>query len=383
MTTALLPEHDPYVLAAPAPDSPVVTAQWISSGNHHANSRYRDLTWSLAPLIDNPGASLTALHWKNCPEALRGQVKLAAWTMINGQLRPTLLQTRGVRARARSSASDLRETCREWLRLARWLCDQGVTDLAACGREEWSAYAAQRWDDGIGRDGAVKVLGRLTDLWVFDNLTLVPTGVIRPPWDTEGADDYLPPAEAAGRRENTTEPLSPGVIGPLLVWSIRMVEDFADDIMAAWAENRRLTDLATSTPPTPAGQAALAAFLLPRIEAGTAIPATARTNTTPQIARTFIAATTGSSLRQVDRFARRHGLGELATRRPGPASLDVPITGLLDGRPWREHLDFAEAGELMRHLGTAAVIICLYLTGMRPQENGAELHLMQHSGGSK
>ena len=41
---------------------------------------------------------------------------------------------------------------------------------------------------------------------------------------------------------------------------------------------------------------------------------------------------------------------------------------MINGKPWREHLDFNEAPELMRHLGTAAVVICLYLTGMRPQE---------------
>ncbi|HEX8006500.1 MAG TPA: hypothetical protein VF482_08735, partial [Trebonia sp.] len=48
--------------------------------------------------------------------------------------------------------------------------------------------------------------------------------------------------------------------------------------------------------------------------------------------------------------------------------LSLPVTGQVNGRPWRQHLDFGEAPELMRHLGTAAAVICLYLTGMRPQE---------------
>ncbi|MEU5389533.1 hypothetical protein [Kitasatospora cineracea] len=48
--------------------------------------------------------------------------------------------------------------------------------------------------------------------------------------------------------------------------------------------------------------------------------------------------------------------------------MDVPVRGRLDGEPWREHMDFHETAELVRHLATAAAVICLYLTGMRPQE---------------
>jgi integrase len=63
-----------------------------------------------------------------------------------------------------------------------------------------------------------------------------------------------------------------------------------------------------------------------------------------------------------------HGLTALAAERPGPCPLQLPVTGRIHGQPWRRHLEFAEAAVLMRHLGTAAMIICLYLTGMRPQE---------------
>ena len=50
--------------------------------------------------------------------------------------------------------------------------------------------------------------------------------------------------------------------------------------------------------------------------------------------------------------------------------MQLPVTGRINGNIWREHLDFGEAAELMRHhLGTAAMIICLYLTGIRLQES--------------
>jgi hypothetical protein len=124
---------------------------WISPGNPHPVSRYQDLSWSLAPLIDNPGVRLWRISWKDCPGQLRGPMRQAAWPMINGELRPTYLQTRGSGARARSSATTISDTCREWMRLARWLHDRGVISLAACTADQWRDYAAGRVKDGVSR----------------------------------------------------------------------------------------------------------------------------------------------------------------------------------------------------------------------------------------
>ncbi|MFF4384792.1 hypothetical protein [Kitasatospora sp. NPDC001547] len=82
----------------------------------------------------------------------------------------------------------------------------------------------------------------------------------------------------------------------------------------------------------------------------------------------YVAALTGASTSQVQRFAAQHRLAPLVERAPGPCPLPTPARATLDGRPWREHIDFHEVPHLMRHLGTAAAVICLYLTGMRPQE---------------
>ncbi|MER6126864.1 integrase [Streptomyces sp. NPDC001795] len=259
-------------------------------------------------------------------------------------------------------------TCREWMRLARWLRKRGVTELAACTEDVWRDYAEVRWANDVSRRQAVKIMSRLTDLWAFDRISAHPSGISRPPWDTEGVDDFLPASrDGDGGAENLTEPLAPQVIGPLLVWAIRMVEDFADDILAAWAETCRLTECARSNPATPEGLAALKAYLLPLLETDTPIPFTV-TRRKAGIARTFIAGTTGASRHQVMKLTQRYGLVSLALQRPGPCPLHAPVTGRIDGRPWREHMDYRETATLMRHLGTAAMIVCLYLTGMRPQE---------------
>jgi hypothetical protein len=367
VTTALAVEDDRYALPTPTPRGPVVLPHRISAGNRHPNSRYRDLTWSLAPLIDNPGTKLAQIRWARCPAELREQVKLLAWAMINGELRATYLRTRGPKARARRSAASMRGIIAEWILLARWLHRRGITDLAACTHDDWRNYVADRRAGGSPRERIARVLGQLTTLWAFDQLAGGRIGVIQPPWETEGIDNYLPEASGAGSGENSTRPLDPKVIGPLLVWAIRMVDDLADDVLAAWAENRRLTALADKPSVGAAGRTALTAYLLPLITSGAPLP-TVKHHGVDALARTFVAATTGASLRQVDRFNEAHGLTTLAAQRPGGCPMGPPVTGRLDGRPWREHLDFGEASELMRHLGTAAMIICLYLTGMRPQE---------------
>lgn len=142
--------------------------------------------------------------------------------------------------------------------------------------------------------------------------------------------------------------------------------DVSGDILAAWAENRRMTALARVADWSPDGRAALESWLLPLARSGSPLPAVRHKGTT--LAAIFIAATTGTSLAQVDAFQGQHGLAGLAAGRPGPCPVAITVTGQAGGHPWREHMDFGEVAELMRHLGTAAAIICLYLTGMRPQE---------------
>ncbi|MGW0856966.1 integrase [Streptomyces sp. NPDC002690] len=360
-------ESDPYTLPAPTPDSPVVLPRWIRPSNTLPNSRYGDLIWSLGPLIDNPGTGHRSIHWRKCPAVLRDELMLTAWTMINGELRPTYLETRGTSARSRSGPIDLQTNCQVWMRLARWLSKRGITNLADCTEAEWRAYASHRIGSGMSRSTAETLLGRWSDLWAFDQLRARPTGIARPPWDIEGIDDYLPQAGEGTGGENSKEPLDPKVLGPLLVWAIRVVDDFADDILAAWAERCRLVEVADTNVSSPETRASLENFLLPMIRAGAPLPAVPNAGGM-RLCLDYVAAVTGATPGQTYWFSKKHSLGVLVTQSPGPCPLEIPVTGKVNGKPWRENMDFGEAAELMRTLGTAAMIIVLYLTGMRPQE---------------
>ena len=214
----------------------------------------------------------------------------------------------------------------------------------------------------------LRILLSLTRLWAFDQLSARPSGIGRPPWEELGLEGYLPAAAAAGGGgENTTEPVAVQTMGPLLIWAMRMVEDLSGDIFAAQAERQRLIEAGRTATCTPAGQDALKAYFRPLIASQAPVPATSMKGKIC-FARTYIAGITGASCGQVHAFSKREGLTAAAAQRPGPCPLNVPVTGRIAGKPWRTSLDFNEVPALMRHLGTAAFIVCAYLTGMRPQE---------------
>ncbi|MGW4651817.1 integrase [Kitasatospora sp. NPDC004289] len=363
MTT---PEVGRDVLAVPAPTTPVVPERLVVARHSHLNSRFGDTVWSLAPLIDNPSQQLMSIDWHSCAEPFRAPLRLIAWTLLNRELRNSFVRERGTRMRTRIAPVPTQDTVRAWMRLSHWLAKRQIDTLADCDRTVLHEYGRQLLEAGTGRRDTQAKLIALTRLWAFDQLTGHPAGIARPPWDEVGMDDYLPAATTTGG-ENAREVLAEETMGPLLVWAIRLVEDLADDILAAHAEARRLRDTARAQQATPAGRQALNAYLAERIAAGSPLPAAIRDGK-PVLARAYVAATTGATLQHVQRAWKKLDLAALVEASPGPCPLEVPVTGRIAGRPWRTAVDYTEADTLLKHLVTAAFVVCSYLTGARPQE---------------
>ncbi|KNE82774.1 MULTISPECIES: hypothetical protein [Streptomyces] len=363
MTTAA--EVDRFRMPLPGHDTPVVSDARVVALHAHLNTHYGASEWPLAPLVGNPSQSLRVIRWSKCPASLREEMRLLTWTMINGELRPTFVKQRRTR-RSRLGPDTVWRTVEEWLRMARWLDERGVSSLAQCDGQVLHEYGLRLRDSGVSRGRVINLLGCVTRLWAFDQLSALPVGVARPPWDEFGVDDYLP-AEKGSGGENSREPLSTETMGPLLIWAMRLVDDLADDILATWHESRRLAERACSATASAEGQAALDACLAPIVADGALVPANWNQGKL-RFARSYVGGITGASTRQVDTAIKRYGLTAKAAECPGPCPLDLPVMGLIAGSPWREALDFTEAGTLFRQLGTAAFIVLSYLTGMRPEE---------------
>jgi hypothetical protein len=217
----------------------------------------------------------------------------------------------------------------------------------------------------MSRNPAQKVLAALTRLWALDSSNPFPVGLCEPPWLTEGADDFLPAGSSMG--ENSTEPITPETMGPLLIWALRVVDDFAEDILTAVQRKEEILARSKQNPATPQGQAALEDYLGRLIAAGTPLPSMAAGNKSG-LAATYISYVTGAAVHQVHHQVIAGCWRERLLSADGPAPVLTELSGTVDGRPWKKCIDYSEVGTLKTHLTTAAYIVVSYLTGMRPRE---------------
>ncbi|MEV8196208.1 integrase [Streptomyces sp. NPDC079141] len=350
--------------------TPVIAPSLILAPGPVPISIYGDEVWSLAPLIANPSASRVGVDWSKFPDAFREEMRLAAWMMINTALPASVLVGHPA-WHSRLGPHGIYDTVRRWQRFAHWLAAQEMSGLGACTAETFTAYAghlARR--SGANRNDGTTELVALTRLWAFDAASARPVGLVMPPWHQYGVDDYLPATPGPGPGENSREPIAPATMGPLLIWALRVVDDFADDILSAQAEMQRLTEQAEQTVGTWESMGRLRTYLDQLVERGAPVP-TRWHKGEHQISMTYIAALVGCSPKQVNSHLRtelREGFRDYARRHPGPCPLTTPITGRVAGQPWTEAIDFTEVPQLMRHLSAACFIVLAYLTGMRPGE---------------
>ncbi|MEV6383116.1 integrase [Streptomyces sp. NPDC051773] len=357
--------------ALPSWDTLVVAPSLVLAPGPVPVSIYADEVWSLAPLVANPSAPRPGLDWSRFPAPVLPQVQLAAWMMINTPL-PASVLVGHPSWHSRLGPVGIYHTVLRWQRFTAWLHQQGLGDLHAATEDvlvSWAGHLARQ--PGASHGNVTKDLVALTRLWAFDAAGPAPSGMAMPPWHRLGVDDFLPRAPGAGRGENATEVISPATMGPLLIWALRVVDDFADDILAAWAESRRMAEAVVRAPGTPESKARLKRYLQDLIDRGQPVPSRPNAGYRHALANTYIAARVGCPSSQINGLLVtepwQHLLGYVDAN-PGPSPLATPITGRIDGEPWTAFIDFTETRELMRHLGTACFIVLAYLTGMRPAE---------------
>jgi hypothetical protein len=120
-----------------------------------------------------------------------------------------------------------------------WLDSRGVTRFDQATPESLDRYLDHV--AGLERSPETKAdyLHEVRRLWCYrdrlpEHLRLPAT----PPWDGEETQDLIDRPRAG--RENTTPRIDPDTLQPLLMWSLRLVQDCSSDIIAAFAEHQRL-----------------------------------------------------------------------------------------------------------------------------------------------
>jgi hypothetical protein len=328
--------------------------------------RYGAPSWSLAALPHGPGTSRKTILWDRFPPAFREETRYLTWLLINTSLPASFLIGKHMRWRTTVSPGHVYPTVREWRLFCHWLHDTGRTSLRHCTPEDFRAYALYLATETSGnRSRAQKSLAALTRMWALDSSTPLPIGLCQPPWLSEGTDDFLPPASSSA--ENTTEPVTPATMGPLLIWALRVVENFSEDILRAVQLKDEILIKAGQTAPTTAGATALEQYLGKLVAAGISLPSMAAANRSGLAAK-YISHITGASVRQVHKQVISGPWRDQLLSADGPAPVLTELTGHVDGLPWTEFIDYSEVETLQAHLETAAYIVVSYLTGMRPRE---------------
>jgi hypothetical protein len=180
-------------------------------------------------------------------------------------------------------------------------------------------------------------------------------------------------ARANPRRfgENLTERIPEQIMGPLLTWALRWIDDFAEDILAARDERAALD----ARPPTgPDAVSALAVLLdgyrlrrqpLPSLPVGRR-----RRSSRPAPCLSHLARLLGHDRDRLERLDAERLIAQ-AVREVGVDS-DCPLThrvqGQLDGRPWLAAISYYDVPRFERLLQAACWIVIAYLSGMRDSE---------------
>ncbi|MBT2527496.1 hypothetical protein J7E91_19220 [Streptomyces sp. ISL-99] len=378
------------VLVDPATDAPVFPVERARPGFPAPQiPLFSAMRWQLAGLHHRETNTAQAIGWEDFPPRLLGTFKRAAWALLNLPTPPVLLTRPHSTFRPRISASTVATTLVGWRRFAYWLADQGITGLDAVDSALLRAYADQL-PRRRHRTTRSEYLLSLTRLWAFAPHLLPGDRLSMPPWDEDGLDAFLAGTPRTATGENTTVPIHPSVMSPLIVWAIRCVTDFAPDILAAQHAHDRIQDAIAPASP-PGGRAAVRAYLRRLQQSGGLLPVlrhsitemarTSMNNRTgqsrperPLVNARYIAGKLGVSVQQVSQVV--HEQAPTCGLPAGDAGtpLATPITGRINARPWHGSIDFDEARPLGIHLATAALIVIAYLSGMRPEE---VLHLQR------
>jgi hypothetical protein len=339
-----------------------------------ATSRFGDMVWDLTPAIHHQHGRKLTLHFARVPERFRPAAKQLCYALLAGASPP---------GQPRLHITTIRGRFSSVLAFLTWADQRDVASLAALDAEDLAAYQEHlRKRPGGTAAWRQKHRRAVRLFWIYgarlsgDRLMLDPDEL--PAWD----DD----TSRTGRRDNATQRIPEPVLGPLLGWALRWVDDFADDVVRAHHEwlalnantqvNRARRGVRSASRNSVRGrlEALLARYRaerrpLPRYRAeGRRLPNVPQRGSwvnTSHLAREL--GCVAGTLHEAPLVA----LLEKAVADVGLAEgtwLRAEIHGQVDGRPWRGPIGYEELPEFARLLQTACYVVIAYLSGMRDGE---------------
>ncbi|WP_433858472.1 hypothetical protein [Streptomyces kronopolitis] len=337
-------------------------------------SRFADDRWDLNPAIFEDHARSTILNFNLITAEFRLTAKYYLWQLLNHTEHRAVRGTKNSRVAVPTIARLFTNALQFVLE---WLAGQGVTAFSQVTLGLLEEYLDDLKDGEATLDRQYRCITEVRRLWAYrDVLPAVMRLPESPPWDGEETAELLERTKRG--RYNKTRRIGEPTMQMLLSWSIRFLEDFSEDILAAHEEHRvllsRTPDRRRQAGPRDSRHAPgqlrprVAAYLKQLRRRGDTLPGTRGANGELEIRWRHLAAILdcGPSIQST-------GTGRMITESGLPIGehtyLDAPVTGLLDGQPWRrQRIHFEETPPLARLLSTACLIIVAYLSGARVGE---------------
>lgn len=325
-----------------------------------ALSHFADMTWDLTPaIVQRHGRKLT-LNFASLPADFRATAKELFFAVLTVDLPDGEAPLSIATVRSYFSAVKI---FLEW-------AQPRAHALSALTRDHLADYqrhlAQLRISDATRgtRRNAVRLLWLYRDKLTHDHLALDPANL----------DGWL---GGSGRRrsrpENLTERIPEQVLGPLLSWALRWVEEFAGDVLDALAEWTVLQQprADVGAPLTPDLAALLQRYRdeqrrLPAHPAHTRVPrrrvgTVNLSHLARELGATVATLTRVSNLPLIEQAVDECGLDDDTYLRTRPSVQ-------LAGEPWLARISYDQLRDLARQLHTACYIVIAYLSGMRDSE---------------
>ncbi|MFK0238734.1 hypothetical protein [Streptomyces vinaceus] len=353
------PATEPVPEAGPVPgDAPVLTGRPLRpEARLEQTSRFADDIWVLDPAWLRADRKPMTLNFTGLPQPLATTAKHLCHALLTEDLAAgeTPLSIDSIRTYF---------SCLHAFLL--WVHARG-RPLAALNGDDLDAYHHHVVGLRLCPSSTRRYRRAVRMLWAYrtrlpHHLTEDP--VRRPLWQA------LARAHSSHAAENRTDRIPESVLGPLLIWAMRWVEDFRRRPPSP----RRTRPDRRPVPrrPGPAHRARRAAGRL-------SAPGTAATGSPPRWGTgskdpvpspAFLARLLGYPEDRMKKGQARRVIAE-AARELGVDTdcyLNQPARSLLDGRPWAAGISYYETGKLEKLLHIACWIDIAYLSGMRDSE---------------
>lgn len=321
-------------------------------------SRYSHDIWILTPARLQAHECSLILNFPTLPQRFRPAAKRLFYALLSLEL-PDGEDAPGI-ATIRGKFTEIKRFLK-WLD-RRWLPERNeLSELSPGDLDDYRKYLLARFPNNQAQRERSRAPLRLFWRWRrhlgedalrFDPLHLDGWGESRP----------------ARRQENTTDRLPEEVLGPLLIWALRFIDDFAPDVLEADRQWRE----AQNTKPAPSRDRSrprdrLQKLLDEHVAEGRPLP-----GFQGQPNHLYLARVLGCHRYSVN--LHRQAIDEVAAIVGVADSAFVDnVQGRLDGAPWvtsitTHHNATNSLAALARHLQSACYIVIAFLSGMRDCE---------------